>query len=120
VKRQREDDARKWANHVTKSHGFIAIENFKPSFLAQTSMAKKSADGAIGLLKRTLIGIAEREGRVVTLVHPKFTTMDCSKCFARTKRRLELSERSFHCSTCGSIMDRDVNAAWNILRRAGF
>jgi putative transposase len=120
VKRQREDDARKWANRVTKSHGFIAVENFKPGFLAKTTMARKSADGAIGLLKRTLVGIASREGRVVTLVHPKFTRLDCSKCLARTKRRLALSERSYHCLACGSIMDRDVNAAWNVLRRAGF
>jgi putative transposase len=120
AQRQRLDDARKWVKGVVAAHEFIAVEDFKPIFLAKTCLARKSSDGAIGLLKRVLIEVAERHRRSVVLVNPKFTSMDCSNCQARIKQRLSLSERMFHCSSCGAILDRDVNAAWNVLNRAGF
>ncbi len=98
----------------------IAIEAFRPAFLAQSRMARKAADGAVATLKRVLIEAAERGGRHVMLVDPKHTTMDCSNCLARAKQRLGLSERTFHCPACGVSMDRDRNAARNVLARVGF
>ena len=46
--------------------------------------------------------------------------MDCSQCGARLKAKLELHVRTFTCNNCGSSLDRDVNAAKNMLIRAGF
>lgn len=120
LQRQRRDDARKWANRVVRTHGVIAIENFRPAFLAKSRMARKAADGAIATFKTVLIETAERAGRHVVLVDPKHTTMDCSNCHARAKQRLSLSERTFRCPACGRSLDRDVNAARNVLARAGF
>ena len=120
LQRQRRDDARKWANRVVHAHGVIAIENFRPAFLAKSRMARKAADGAIATLKAVLVETAERAGRRVVLVDPKHTTMDCSNCHARAKQRLSLSERTFHCPACGAGLDRDRNAARNVLARAGF
>lgn len=122
VARQRQDTARKWARRVVDEHGFLGIEDFKPKFLAKGRMARKSADGAIGITKATLIEYATRAGREVVLVPPAFTTMTCSNpsCGARAKSRLLLSERIFVCESCGMVMDRDRNAARTILARAGF
>ncbi len=120
VARQRLDNARKWAKRIVRDHHVIAIEAFRPAFLAQSRMARKAADGAVATLKRVLIEAAERGGRHVMLVDPKYTTMDCSNCLARAKQRLGLSERTFHCPACGVSMDRDRNAARNVLARAGF
>jgi putative transposase len=120
VQRQRLDDARKWAKSVVRAHGVIAIEDFRPGFLAKSTMARKAADGAISTVKAVLVETAERAGRHVVLVDPKHTTMDCSNCHARAKQRLSLSERTFHCPACGASLDRDVNAARNVLARAGF
>lgn len=120
VARQRLDAARKWAKRVVRDHGVIAVEDFRPAFLAKSRMARTAADGSVGILKRTLIEAAERGGRYVVLVDPKYTTMDCSACHARAKRRLSLSERTFQCPACGVRLDRDVNAARNVLARAGF
>lgn len=47
VQRQRLDGARKWAQRVVRAHGAIAIEDFRPGFLARSSMARKAADRAI-------------------------------------------------------------------------
>jgi transposase len=77
---------------------------------AQRTMARQAADAAVGTIKRTLIEYGERAGRKVVLVQPAYTTMTCSRCFARAKR-LMLHERTFACPACGLIADRDVNAA---------
>jgi putative transposase len=119
VARQRQDTARKWATKVVADHGSLAVEDFKPRFLAKSRMARKSADGAIGATKSTLIEYAQRAGRKVVLVPPAYTTMTCSGCGARAKSRLLLSERVFVCASCGMVKDRDINAARVILDRAG-
>lgn len=119
VGRQRQDTARKWATKVVADHGSLAVEDFKPRFLAKSRMARKSADGTIGATKATLIESAQRAGRKVVLVPPAYTTMTCSGCGARAKSRLLLSERVFVCESCGMVQDRDRNAARVILDRAG-
>jgi len=119
VARQRQDAARKWARKVVANYGMLAVEDFKPRFLAKSHMARKSADGAIGATKAVLIEYAERAGRKVVLVAPAYTTMTCSRCGARAKSRLLLSERVFVCGSCGMVEDRDRNAARVILDRAG-
>jgi putative transposase len=119
VGRQRQDTARKWATKVVADHGSLAVEDFKPRFLAKSRMARKSADGTIGATKATLIEYAQLAGRKVVLVPPAYTTMTCSGCGARAKSRLLLSERVFVCESCGMVQDRDRNAARVILDRAG-
>ncbi|MBY8862835.1 transposase [Nocardia sp. CA2R105] len=108
-------DSRVWAKHVVDQHDLIAIENFKPTFLAKSTMARKAADAAIGTAKRELVERATRAGRTVVLVRPAYTTMTCSTCFTRTKQRLELHERDFRCDSCGFADGRDRNAARVIL-----
>jgi len=39
----------------------------------------------------------------------------CSEC-GYVKNKLSLSEREFRCECCGTIMDRDKNAAVNLSR----
>lgn len=120
VARQRQDTARKWAIKVVRDHGAIAVEDFKPLFLAKSTMAKKAHDAAIGITKQALIEYSNRAGRTMVLVPPAYTTMTCSDCGARAKQPLELSKRVFVCSSCGMTDDRDRNAARVILARAGF
>src|SRR5690606_2204040 len=47
VARQRQDAARKWARKVVAAFDRIAVEDFKPKFMARSSMARKAADAAI-------------------------------------------------------------------------
>ena len=116
--RQTRHDALQWADRVVVNHDLIAVEDFKPKFLAKSTMARKAADAAIGGVKRTLIERGMRAGRKVVLVPPAYTTMTCSECDARATRRLLLAERTFVCESCGSVQDRDTNAARVILAQA--
>ncbi|MFE5590520.1 RNA-guided endonuclease InsQ/TnpB family protein [Streptomyces sp. NPDC056549] len=119
VARQREDRARKWAKRVVRDHDALAVEDFRPEFLARTTMARKAADAAIGATKAALIERARKHGRAVHLVHPAHTTMDCAQCGARTKHALPLSERTYTCTACGAVSPRDKNSAQVMLVRAG-
>jgi putative transposase len=119
VAAQRQDTARKWAKSVVRDFGQIALEDFKPKFLAKTTMARKAADAAIGAAKRSLLEMAVKHGRTAHLVDPAYTTMDCSACGARAKTRLLLSERTYTCGACGIVLPRDKNSAAVMLHRAG-
>lgn len=103
VARQRQDAGRKWAKKVVTDHDAIAVEDFRPKFLAKTSMARKAADAAIGATKKALLEMDRKHGRDVRLVHPAHTTMDCALCGARTKHALPLSERTYTCIACGAV-----------------
>ncbi|MBW8793573.1 MAG: transposase [Streptomyces sp.] len=119
IARQRQDTGRKWAKKAVTDHDAIAVEDFKPKFLARSSMARKAADAAIGATKNALIEMGRKHGRDIRLVCPAHTTMDCARCGARTKHALPLSERTYTCIACGAISPRDKNSARVMLVRAG-
>lgn len=95
------------------------MEDFRPKFLAKSTMARKAADAAIATTKRALVEMCRKHGRTVHLVHPMHTTMDCAQCGARTKHALPLSERTYACTACGARSPRDKNSARVMLVRAG-
>ncbi|MEU9546722.1 RNA-guided endonuclease InsQ/TnpB family protein [Streptomyces mirabilis] len=119
VAAQRLDTGRKWAKRVVRDHDAIAVEDFRPRFLAKTTMARKAADAAISATKKALLEMGRKHGRAVHLVHPAHTTMDSAKCGARTKHAMPLSERTYACTVCGAVSPRDKNSARVMLVRAG-
>jgi putative transposase len=120
VARQRVDTAHKWSKNIVSTFDEIAVEDFKPKFMFKNKLAKSAADASVGALKKVLIEKAGQAGRSVVMVKPAYTTMTCSECSSRAKKRLGLSVRVFDCDPCGFRMDRDRNAARVILATAGF
>lgn len=119
IARQRQDTARKWAKRVVRDFDRLAVEDFRPGFLAKSTMARKASDAAISATKRELINMARKHGRALYLVNPAHTTMDCGRCGARAKHALPLSERTYTCTECGAVSPRDKNSARVMLVRAG-
>jgi putative transposase len=76
-------------------------------------LAKSISDAAWSQFRSILTTKAESAGRKVAAVDPAFTTQDCSGCGYRAKKKL--SERWHLCPMCGLSLDRDTNAAINIL-----
>ena len=62
--------------------------------------------------------IAERDGFHLHQVDPKNTSQTCSSCGKKSPKKLSLAIRTFDCRFCGTVLDRDHNAAINILFRA--
>jgi putative transposase len=115
--RQNTHAARVWARRVVDDHQTIAVEDFRPKFLARSRMARKAADAAIGAAKRELIERGRRAGRKVVLVQPAYTTMTCSGC-GEKQAHLGLGQRIFRCQACWYTAGRDRNAARVILATA--
>lgn len=120
VAAQRGDTGRKWVKAGAADFDQIAVEDFRPTFLACSTMACKARDGAIADIKRALSEQAGKHGRQLVLVDPKYTTTDCGDCGARVNHRLPLSQRTYRCESCGHVAPRDKNFAHVIHNRAGF
>ena len=104
------------ADDLLEPYVHVPGDDFPPVLGAPDHVV--GADAAIGAAKRELIERGMRAGRKVVLVSPAYTTMTCSECGTRTKERLGLAERTFTCTACGCIADRDRNAARVILAMA--
>lgn len=117
ISHRRADTARKWAKRVVADHDQIAVEDFRPKFLAKSTMARKAADAAISATKAALVHMAKKHARVLHLVNPANTTTDCANCQARAK--LTLAQRTYSCTSCGHVAPRDKNSAHIMLVRAG-
>jgi putative transposase len=117
VQRQREDFARKTASTLISSHDLIAYEQLKIRNLVKNRcLAKSISDAAWGRFLSWLDYYGVVHGIVVIAVEPAFTSQDCSACGTRIKK--SLSVRTHICSGCGLVLDRDHNAAINILEKA--
>ena len=87
--------------------------------LARTRLAKSVTDASWGLLRRLIEEKAAERGRSVVYAG-RFapTSQTCSVCGAPGGRK-PLSVREWLCDTCGARLDRDLNAAVNIMLAAG-
>ena len=114
VSRQREDFARKQANALVTSHDFIAYEDLKIRNLVRNRhLSKAISDAAWGTFLQWVNYYGTLHDIPVIAVPPQFTTQDCSGCRTRVKK--SLSVRTHICPTCSLVLDRDENAAKNIL-----
>ena len=93
----------------------IAFEDLKIKNMQQNSHLSKSiADVSWGMMVQATVNKAEEAGSKVVLVNPYNTTQLCSRCNQIVRK--ELSDRVHCCPFCGLTMDRDQNAAINIMR----
>ncbi len=71
---------------VVRDHDTIAVEDFRPKFLAKSTMARKAADAAISATKAELINMARKHDRDLRLVRPAHAAVDCAHCGASQAR----------------------------------
>jgi putative transposase len=83
---------------------------------AKAGLNKSIADAAWSQFHSVLTSKAESASRKVVAVNPAYTSQDCSGCGYRAKKKL--SQRWHLCPMCGLSLDRDINAAINILKAA--
>ena len=117
MQRQREDFARKTANTLVSSHDLIAYEHLQIRNLVKNhKLAKSIHDAAWGQFLGWVKSYAVMHGIEVVAIPSQYTSQDCSGCGERVQKTL--STRTHICPNCGLILDRDENAALNILAKA--
>jgi putative transposase len=118
IKNRRKDFLNKLTYQLIQRYDLIAVENLRINNMVRNSHISKSIlDAGWGYFIRHLMNKAEEAGRQVCLVEPQNTSRLCSGC-GRQFDNLSLRDRWIDCS-CGVSLDRDHNAAINILNRAG-
>ena len=100
---------------LVKMHDFIAVERLKTkNMLRNRNLARSISEQTWGKFIALLNEKAESAGVKIVAVDPKGTSQQCSGCGAEVKKGLSVR---IHKCVCGVEMDRDVNAAINILHR---
>ncbi len=117
VQRQREDFARKTASTLVSSHDLIAYEDLQiRNMVRNYQLAKSIHDAGWGTFISWVKAYGLMHAIPVIAVVPQFTSQECSAYGAMVKK--SLSVRTHLCTSCGVVLDRDYNAAVNILARA--
>jgi putative transposase len=112
---RRLDFAHQTARRIINQFGFIAVEDLEVNRMVHhRCFAKSISDAAWSLFFTLLFFKAASAGRTIVKVNPAYTSQDCSQCGHRQK--MPLSARTFCCPCCQAVLDRDQNAALNILR----
>ena len=116
VANQRGDAMHKATTWLTQTYSEISIEDLNVAGMVKNHhLAKAVSDAAFGEFRRQLEYKTARSGAALHVVDRWYpSSKTCSKC-GRVKAKLSLAERVYRCDGCGLVMDRDLNAAVNIL-----
>jgi putative transposase len=112
----RDNFAHQLSHQIVNDYGIICLEDIDIKNLIEKKpyMAKSILDASWNRFRTYITYKAASAGRKVVLVNPAYTSQMCSGCGTIVKK--DLSERIHNCPKCGLVIDRDLNAAKNILR----
>lgn len=117
IANQRLDMQHKLSTQIVRQNDVICIEDLAPKNMAKNHiLAKSISDAAWGEFRRQLTYKAEWYGRqLITVDRFYASSQTCSFCGERWPGTNDLSVRQWTCPNCYTILDRDTNAAVNIL-----
>lgn len=116
IANQRKAVLHELTDHLTKTYEVVCIEDLNVKGMVRNHcLARAISDAGFGMFRQFLEYKAKLRGNTIRVVDRWFpSSKTCSGC-GTVKRELSLSEREFVCEHCGLVMDRDHNAAVNIL-----
>ena len=116
LRNRRNDFAHKTSRFFAENYSTIVFEDLNIRGMVKNHhLASAILDACWGKTRRLTAYKAERRGGRVILVEPRGTSQECSGCGKVVEKAL--SERVHTCPCCGLELDRDVNAARNLLAR---
>jgi putative transposase len=116
ISRQREEHAKRVARCVIQSNDLVAYEDLRIKNLVKNHcLAKSINDAGWYQFRKWLEYFGVKLGKVTIAVNPAYTSQKCSSCGSVVKKSLSMRT---HACQCGFVLDRDWNAAINILKIA--
>jgi putative transposase len=116
IANQRCDFLHKLSRQLVNHFAWIAVEDLNINGLAQSHLAKSVHDAGWATFLMMLDHKAEEAGVQIVRVSPNHTSQACSACGSLVPKDLRV--RMHQCPDCGLMLDRDVNAARNILLKS--
>ncbi|MDY5872401.1 MAG: transposase, partial [Candidatus Methanomethylophilaceae archaeon] len=121
IRNHRKNKVETISAHIVRDYGPIVMEDLSVMQIRRRTISRYMTNGyndaSLGYLRRRIQDKASSAGREMILVDPKGTSQTCSMCGNTVNK--DLSIRVHECPYCKTSMDRDVNAARNILFRSG-
>jgi len=113
---QRQAVLHELSDRLTRDHKVVCMENLNVTGMVKNGkLARPISDAGFGMLRRMIEYKAELRGvEVVFIGRFEPSSRTCSEC--GQIHDMPLSKRTMVCD-CGNVMDRDLNAARNILAR---
>jgi putative transposase len=116
ISRQREEHAKRVAGCVIQSNDLVAYEDLRIKNLVKNHcLAKSINDAGWYQFRKWLEYFGVKFSKVTVAVSPAYTSQECSNCGMIVKKSLSMRT---HVCKCGFVLDRDWNAAINILKLA--
>ncbi|WP_159917233.1 RNA-guided endonuclease TnpB family protein [Pantoea sp. 18069] len=119
IANQRKDMLHKFSTQLVASNAAIFVGDVASAKLVKTKMAKSTLDAGWAMFKTMLEYKSQQAGVVFEVVNESYSTQTCSCCWgipaSSPRGRAGLRIREWVCSDCGTVHDRDINAAQNIL-----
>ena len=118
IKNIRQNMLHQFTRKLVNDHAMIIVGNVNAKALAQTKLAKSVLDASWTTLRTMLKYKCENARVLFEEVNEAYTTQTCSCCGSRLsspKGRAGLGIREWQCMECGTLHDRDINSALNIL-----
>ena len=118
VKNQRMDFLHQVSAAIAKLYLFVGVEDLNiKGMIKNQKLSKSISDQGWGMFLSFLAyKCQERGGQMIKIDRWSPSTKQCSCC--GKKQNITLDERTYRCANCGLEMDRDLNAAFNILTMA--
>jgi putative transposase len=116
IRNRRENFSHQLSRQVINNNDIICVEDLSINRMKESSfkvLNREISDAAWTSFINKLTYKAEWAGKLVVKVNPAYTSQDCSHCGYRVEKKL--STRIHECPSCGLVLDRDINAALNIL-----
>ena len=119
IHNQRNDYLHKLSKHIINENQVICVEDLKVKDMSKDNEYNKSMlDASMSRLLNMLIYKASWYDRTIVKVPFDYPSSQlCSSCGYKNSIVKDLRIRKWVCPECGSIHDRDINAAKNILRK---
>jgi putative transposase len=116
ISRQREEHAKRMARCVIQSNDLVAYEDLRVKNLVKNHcLAKSINDAGWYQFRKWLEYFGVKFAKITVAVNPAYTSQECSSCGTLVKKSLSMRT---HACQCGFVLDRDWNAAINILKLA--
>lgn len=120
IANQRKDFLHKISNYITNENQVIVIEDLKVKNLVQNhNLAKAISEVSWSEFRTMLTYKCKWKGRELIIAPSNYASSQlCSNCENKSSQTKDLSCRTYVCSVCGMVMDRDINASKNLLKLA--